>query len=200
MYKKAVSLGFVALLLFGTILAVGMIGFFWYRGTYNTLVRLDVNCDVGWAEIENQYQRRYDLIPRIVNATKLYINYETKLLTDISEARSQWGKALASGDQSEVEEAATGIERVVGRLLMVTISENYPELKADKHTMALIDELTGTENRIAVARMRYNENVGTYNTFRRGFIVQMFFSNQFAEKHYFEIQDDAWEAPNVNIG
>jgi len=203
MVKLMERRGISALVVVGVILGIlGMIAlgaFSWYSGHYNTLSRMDEDCNEGWAQIENVYQRRFDLIPRLVNSTKMYINYESSTLIEISEARSQWGKALASGDQSEMEDASTGIERVMGRLLMITSIESYPELKGDTLVMGLIDELTGTENRLSVERMRYNEKVGVYNTYRRDMLVEMILGAKFPARTYFEIRDEAWEAPNVPI-
>jgi len=200
MYRKGMSTVATLLIILGFIgiVALGMFG--WYSGKYNTLSRMDEACNVKYAEVENAYQRRFDLIPRILNITKMYLSHEKELLTDIATVRSQWGEALATGDQSLAEEASTGFERVVGRLLMITTSENYPELKADKQVTALFDELTGTENRLSTARMRYNDQVGVYNTYRRDMLTNMFFGNQFPERDYFEVNGNVWEAPNVNIG
>lgn len=200
MYRKGIgTTGAILLVIFGVI-AVGVVGAFsWYSGTYNTLGRLDEKCEAEWHGIENVYQMRYDLLPKIINATKLYINHEADLLTDIAEARSQWGKALASGDQSQMEEASTGIERVMGRLLSVTSSENYPELKADTLVQGLIDQITESESMLLYAREQYNNAVEEYNVLRRTFLVNMFFSAQYPERDYFEIADEAWSDVKVTL-
>jgi LemA protein len=129
---------------------------------YNHLVSLDISCDQEWSQVQVQYQRRYDLIPRVVNATKLYINYEQSLLMAITEARSRWAEALSQSVESQAS-ANAEMDSVMSRLLAVVDVEAYPDLKANQVVLGLIDELEGTENRISVARMRYNEAVASYN-------------------------------------
>jgi LemA protein len=145
----------VVALIVGGILIAFVVG-------YNNLVSLDVSCDEQWSQVQVQYQRRYDLIPRVVNATKLYINYEKSLLTDITEARSRWADALSQSLENQAS-ANAEMDSVMSRLLAIVTVENYPDLKADQVVLGLIDELEGTENRISVARGRYNEAVATYN-------------------------------------
>lgn len=159
------------LIVLGIIFAVIGIPFMWYFGTYNSLLSSRINTEAKWSEVQNQYQRRYELIPSLVNSTKLYINYETNLLKSITEARSQWGKSLSQPIEKQME-AQGSLDSVMSRLLMVVSVENYPELKGDKVVMTLMDELAGTNNRIAVARMRYIEAVQSYNT-----AIQMFPNN-----------------------
>jgi LemA protein len=130
--------------------------------SYNGLVTANVSVDQSWADIQVQYQRRADLIPTIVNATNRYIDYEQSLLTDIANARSAWAKALQGSPADQVN-ATKVLDSVTSRLQAVLIVENYPDLKADQVVLTLIDELEGTENRIAVARTRYNQAVADYN-------------------------------------
>ena len=160
------------LIVLGVLLLV-VVGFplIWYFGTYNSLLGSRVNTEAKWSEVQNQYQRRYDLIPSLVNSTKIYINYETNLLKSITEARSQWGASLSQSVEKQMEAQGT-LDSVMSRLLMVVSVENYPELKGDQVVMTLMDELAGTNNRIAVARMRYIESVQGYNT-----AIQMFPNN-----------------------
>ena len=125
---------------------------------YNGIVGADERCNEAWANVETVLQRRFDLIPNLVNTVKGYAKHEESVLTEITELRSQWGKAQTPDEKLE---AASGIERALGRLMVIT--ENYPELKANENFIALQDELAGTENRIATERTRFNEAVKQYN-------------------------------------
>ncbi|MBM3292682.1 LemA family protein [Candidatus Bathyarchaeota archaeon] len=130
--------------------------------SYNGIVSASVNVDQSWADIQVQYQRRADLIPQLVNATKTFINFEQKLLTDIAAARSAWTQSLKGSAEDQIA-AGDKLNDVTSRLLAIVTVENYPILKSDQIVLGLMDELSGTENRIAVARTRYNEAVGNYN-------------------------------------
>jgi len=164
--------------------------------TYNSLVKLDNTVDNKWADVETQYQRRVDLIPNLVNTVKGYATHEEELFTRITELRSQW--AAAKGDIGKQIQAANQLEGAISRLLLV--AENYPDLKASQNFLALQDELAGTENRIAVARQRYNEIVKNLNirtkTFPSNMIANMF---GFTERDYFEAEEGAEEAPTVEF-
>lgn len=127
-------------------------------GVYNGIVGADERCNEAWANVETVLQRRFDLIPNLVNTVKGYAKHEETVLTEITELRSQWAKAQTPDEKLE---AASGIERALGRLMVIT--ENYPELKANENFIALQDELAGTENRIATERTRFNEAVRQYN-------------------------------------
>ncbi len=148
----------------GVIILFSMI----YISTYNGLVHTDESVKAGWAEVQNQYQRRYDLLPALVNATKMYINYEQKVLTDITEMRSAWTQSLNQPVEQQMD-TMNQFDSVMNRLLAVVSVENYPELKADGTVMTLMDQVEGTENRIAVARGRYIDTVRSYNNAVRGF-------------------------------
>lgn len=168
-------------------------------GNYNGLVSAEIGVEEKWAQVQVQYQRRFDLIPRVVNATKLYINYEQDLLTDIAEARSGWTDSL-NGDLDDQIAANGEVDSILGRLMAVVIIEDYPELKGDEVVLSLIDELEGTENRIEVARLMYNEAVTVYNKRVRlfpGSIVAGMFG--FESKPYYQAQEGSDEAPNVPI-
>ncbi len=130
--------------------------------TYNGLVGAQVGVDESLANIHTEIQRRADLIPRVVNATNLYINYEQNLYTDIALARSAWTQSLG-GSVEDQAAASEQLSDVVNRLLAVVIVENYPDLKGNQVVLSLIDELEGTENRIAVTRTRYNAASSDYN-------------------------------------
>ena len=134
-----------------------------YVTTYNNITTKEHSAYAEWSEIQNQYQRRHELIPNIVDSTKLYIDYEQELLTDITNARSAWTASLGAGATDQQMEAQMEMNSVFNRLLAVVTTENYPELKADQVVLGLMDELAGTENRIAVARGRYIQAVKAYN-------------------------------------
>lgn len=164
-------------------------------GTYNGLVSADANVKAEFSEVRNQYQRQADLIPNLVNATKLYMNYEGSILQNITEARTAWAQASTSGNE-EAQDAAGA--KMSGLLAMLTV-ENYPELKSSTIVLSLMDELAGTQNRITVARGRYIEAVNSYNKIVRSFpsnvIAGMF---GFSAKEYY--QGTASESPPpVNI-
>ena len=163
---------------------------------YNSLVTGEEKVDGAWAQVENQLQRRFDLIPNLVNTVKGYANHEEEVFTQIANARTEYGNA------STVEDAATAnddLSSALSRLLVIV--ENYPELKADVQFTRLMDELAGTENRLAVARKDYNDTVQTFNGDVRRFpgnlIAGMF---GFEKKDYFEIKDGVEESPTVDFG
>ena len=131
---------------------------------YNQIQQKDEAVSAGWSEVLNQYQRRADLIPNLVNTVKGYAQHEQGILEEITRLRSQWGEAKST---SEKVEAASGLEGALGRLMVVV--ENYPDLKANQNFIALQDELAGTENRINVERQRFNESVQAYNVTVRQF-------------------------------
>ena len=131
---------------------------------YNSLVVLETNVESRWAQVENQLQRRADLIPNLVATVKGYAEHEEQIFTEIADARS---RLLGARSPEEQIAANNSLDMALGRLL--AISENYPQLKADASFNRLMDELAGTENRIAVERMRYNESVEVWNRTIRQF-------------------------------
>src|SRR3989344_2033706 len=128
-------------------LAVVIILGLWLWSTYNSLVGLSTNVDNKWAQVQVQLQRRYDLIPRLVNTTQAYAQFEKSTLTQITQLRSQWAAAPTPEEQVQV---TNQLESAISRLLLVF--ENYPNLKTIDALARLQDELAGTENRVAVAR------------------------------------------------
>lgn len=163
---------------------------------YNKLVTGEENIDAAWAQVENQLQRRFDLIPNLVNTVKGYAEHEEEVFTQIADARTKYGGA------DTVDEAAAAndeLSSALSRLLVIV--ENYPQLKSDVQFTRLMDELAGTENRLAVARKDYNETVQTFNNNVRRFpgnlIAGMF---GFEKKDYFEIKEGVEEAPSVDFG
>lgn len=143
------------------IIAIVVILGLWFFSSYNTLVKLDVKVEQAWSDIEVQYQRRFDLIPNLVSTVKGYSGFEERVLTEVTEARSRWQGAVSAGNTNEAVAAANQFEGALGRL--IAVSEAYPDLKASQTYLTLMDELAGTENRVSVARTRYNEAVTAYN-------------------------------------
>lgn len=187
------------------VVAVVVLGcFIWVKNTYNGLVKADEGVGAAWAQVENVYQRRADLIPNLVAAVKGYASHESETLESVVAARSKATQVTV--DPSELSEAqiekfneAQGeLSSALGRLLMIT--ENYPDLKANENFRDLQAQLEGTENRIATERMKFNETARSYNTKVRSFpaniIASMF---GFEKKGYFEAQEGAQTAPKVEF-
>lgn len=192
--KNGCLIGLLAAL--GIALLLAMITFFYLKGIYNGLVSSDEAIDASWAQVENVLQRRYDLIPNLVNTVKGFADQEKEVLTEVTALRSQWAKAGSVADKAK---AATGLEAALGRLMV--ISERYPDLKSNQNFLRLQDELAGTENRISVERRRYNEAVQNYNMQVRRFpgnIVAQYTGLE-QRNAYFEATGDATEAPVVNF-
>jgi LemA protein len=164
--------------------------------SYNTFVSQEEAVKAQWAQVESQLQRRNDLIPNLVETVKGYAQHEESVYKDIADARS---RLLAAKSPEESIGAANQQSSALGRLLAVV--ENYPQLKANEQFNRLMDELAGTENRLAVERMRYNEKVQQYNTSRRQFpgnLTAKMFS--FKEYPFFEVPPEAKQVPKVNFG
>jgi len=164
--------------------------------SYNSLVAAEETVNSAWSQVENQLQRRTDLIPNLVNTVKGYASHEETVFTEVTKARE---KLIAAGTVAEKAEADQELSSAVSRLL--AIAENYPELKADANFRQLADELAGTENRIATARMDYNNAVQAYNTKIRKFptvIVAKIFG--FEPKEYFKAEENANKVPTVDFG
>lgn len=168
------------------------------RNYYNSFVDQEENVNKAWANVETVLQRRYDLIPNLVNTVKGYAKHERELLTKVTELRSQWGEARAKGNTEKSVETSAKLEGALGRLLLV--SERYPDLKANQNFLALQDQLEGTENRISVERRRYNEAVAAYNRIIRKFPA-MFFANLFGfeKRKPFKAAAGAETAPEVQF-
>ena len=168
-------------------------------GTYNRMVGLNQEVSQSWAQVENQLQRRNDLIPNLVSTVKGYAKHEKTIFTDVSEARTRLAGAISKGTQAEKIEAAKDVDSSLGRL--IAIAENYPNLRASENFRALQDQLEGTENRIAVERMRYNQAVQSYNTSAMRFPTMLFVKwfNFDRAKPYFEAPAGAKAVPKVNF-
>lgn len=183
----------------GCIIAAGILIFLliiasWAMESYNKLVRLDQDVKEQWSQVETQYQRRVDLIPNMVEVVKRYATHEKQIFKDIAEARTRYAGARTPDERIK---AAGQLEGFLSRLLVIV--ENYPNLKANETFIRLMDQWEGTENRIAVQRMRYNEIVKRYNYTAKSFIGRMWV-NMFGfdkEKLYFEAAKGAEVAPEA---
>jgi LemA protein len=163
--------------------------------SYNRFTGQEEAIKAAWSEVQNQLQRRNDLIPNLVETVKGYAGQERDIFTAVAESRSRLLNAKTPAEQVE---AAKAQDSALGRLLVIV--ENYPQLKSDANFQRLQDELAGTESRIAVARMRYNEQVQQYNTLRRSFpsnVTAKVFG--FKEYPYFEAPADAKKLPKVDF-
>lgn len=185
----------------------------WTAGKYNGLVASRNNVDAKWAQVENNLQRRADLIPNLVNAVKGYVKLEESVFTKIAEARAKIQsttatpeeKMAASNQMTDVARSAGlipggngGILGTGGRFL--SIVEQYPQLKSDQQFLKLQDELAGTENRLAIARKDYNESVQTYNTTRQTFPTVIIAGMLgFQDKPFFKAEEGARTAPKVDF-
>ena len=177
------------------VVAIILIAGLWMWGSYNSFVTMSQNIDGQWAQVETQYQRRIDLIPNLVNSVKGYMQFEQSLLEEITSLRSGW---ISSASVEDKVNYGNALDSALGRLLVVY--ENYPELRSVETVSSLMDELAGTENRIAVERSRYNDAVRQYNTaikmFPNVLIAGAFGFNQ---RTYFEAMEGADIAPQVNL-
>jgi LemA protein len=165
-------------------------------GTYNSLVAANQQVDAGWANVEAQYQRRLDLIPNLVEATRGFLTQERTIFEDLAKARSRYAGSPAGS--SERVAAANQVESALARLLVIV--ENYPTLRSSDVVQRLMSELASTENEIAAARQAYNQQVRQYNTRLKTFpTVLMARSLGFSEKPYFISAAEARQAPKVNL-
>ncbi len=169
----------------------------WGVSLNNSLVALDEHRKTAWAQVQTVLQRRYDLIPNLVNTVKGYAAHERELFEEVTRLRSQWA---AAADVDAQVRAAGELERALGRLLFV--AERYPDLKANQNFLDLQHELAGTENRITVERQRYNDAVRAYNTRVRQFPANLIAGwRGFAPSDaYFEAESSAQTPPQVDFG
>ncbi|KKB50578.1 LemA family protein [Parabacteroides gordonii] len=191
-----ITLAIVVVLLFG--------GYSWVKGTYNTMVTQDEGVKTAWSQVENQYQRRMDLIPNLVNTVKGYATHEKETLEGVVSARAEATKTTIDPSNLNEEsmkkfQAAQGeLSSALSRLMLVI--ERYPDLKANQNFSELQAQLEGTENRISVERKRFNETAQSYNTYIRSFptnvLAGMF---GFQPKAYFSAESGAEKAPKVEF-
>jgi LemA protein len=167
-------------------------------GSYNGLVKKSQAVDSQWAQVETQYQRRFDLIPNLVNSVKGYFAQEQAIFNAITQARAKYAGAQSNNDSSGMASAASELESALGRLLVIV--ESNPEIKSDKLVIGLMDELASTENQISVERRRYNDTVRDYNTAIKSFPM-VFFAGMFGftPKDYFESVPGANAPPTVEF-
>jgi LemA protein len=182
-------------LVFAGLIVVALFIAGYVRTTYNDLVSQQESIKTAWSQVENQLQRRYDLIPNYVETVKGYAKQETTIFIQIAEARAKIGSAQTIPDKIAANNELSG---ALGRLLVIV--ERYPELKSSENFMRLQDELAGTENRIATERMRYNEIVRAYNIRVRQFPATLVASTFNFEQHpLFEAPKEAQQAPKVQF-
>jgi len=183
------------LIVAAVIFIIIVIPLLYLRSTYNGLVTMDETVKASWAQVENQLQRRYDLIPNLVETVKGYAAHEEGVFVKVTEARSK--VAGASTVDNKIA-ANNELSSALSRLLVVV--EQYPELKANENFIRLQDELAGTENRISVERRRYNETVKEFNIKIRRFptnlIAGMF---NFGKAAFFDVPEEKQEAPKVDF-
>lgn len=198
---KKIGLGCLGL---GLVAALAVVAF--GVSAYNGLVSLDQAVEAQWAQVENVYQRRADLVPNLVETVKGAAAFEKDTFTAVAEARSKVGQVDAAGIANDPEafarfqQAQDGLSSALSRLMVVV--ERYPDLKATQNFRDLQAQLEGTENRIAVERMRFNETAQAFNTKRMSFptvTIAGLFGSRFDEKVYFKAQAGADTAPTVKF-
>jgi len=187
---KSLMVGVIVIVLIAAVLGM------WYVGTANHLVALDEATSSSWAQVETVLQRRYDLIPNLVNTVKGYAEHEKEILEEVTRLRSQWGAAKTVDEKAKT---AGELEGVLSRLLVV--AESYPQLKADQNFRDLQFELAGTENRISVERQRYNDSIRAYNVGVRQFpgSIVAGMKGLTPKNSYFEAESPAKAAPKVDF-
>ena len=192
---KKLSTGSIVLISVGVVLLLTIL---WFVGAYNGLIRADADVDESWANVETQYQRRADLIPNLVEVVKKSASFQKETFTEITALRSQWQSAKTGGNRLEQFQIGESMGSALSRLL-VTV-ENYPNLDLDtfKNLQA---QLEGTENRVSVARNRYNEKVKVYNVKIKR-IPTVIIANMFGftEEPFFESKEGTEDVPVVDLG
>lgn len=193
--------GYVTLIV---IVAVVLVLFFWIKGMYNSMVRMDETVSQAWAQVENVYQRRADLVPNLVATVKGYAEHESSTLEAVVEARAKATQAtvdpssLSEDEIARFMSAQNELGTAIGRLLVSV--ERYPDLKANQNYLELQAQLEGTENRITVERQKFNEAARNYNVAIRRFPNNIFAGMfGFEKKGYFEASEGAEQAPVVSF-
>lgn len=181
--------------IFGVLIGIIVLGGLYYWTTYNSLVALNESVDAQWAQVESQYQRRFDLIPNLVESVKGVMAQEQAIFTAIAEARTRYSGAGSIDDKAA---AATQMEGALGRLLV--IMENYPQLRSSENVQTLMVQLEGTENRISVERMRFNDLVKNFNVKIKQIPAKWIASSLgYSERNYFDAVEGSETAPAVNF-
>ncbi|MDD8025097.1 MAG: LemA family protein [Acidobacteriota bacterium] len=199
---RSLGLGCLGILVVGIVIAA-----LWGVGAYNSLVKLDQGVRSGWAQVENVYQRRADLVPNLVETVKGAAAFEKDTFTAVTEARAKVGQTKIDAGQlndpaafAKFQAAQDQLGGALSRLLVAV--EKYPDLKATQNFRDLQSQLEGTENRITVERQRFNETAQAFNTKRMSFptvLIAGFFGSRFAEKAYFKAAEGADQAPKVQF-
>jgi len=194
--KGKITLAIIAL--------IAVVLFFNIRGTYNKMVTYNESIEAQWAQVENVYQRRADLIPNLVNTVKGYADFEKSTLTEVIEARSKATSINVDADNlspeaiGKFQQAQSQLGGALSRLL-VTV-ERYPELKANQNFLELQAQLEGTENRISVERKKFNEATRDYNTYIKKFPTVVYAGwFDFEKKGYFEAEEGSEKVPEVEF-
>ncbi|MDD4308496.1 MAG: LemA family protein [Thermoplasmata archaeon] len=169
------------------IILISVLGFgIWWMLTYNKMVDENEAITSNWAEVTNQYQRKFDLIPQLMNLTDTYMSWEAGTLENITAMRTEWAEALANDDMNGMMNASNQFD-VASDIIINAVQENYPNLDSDTILLGLMDNIAGTENTITVARMNYNEAVQVYNAHIKKFpAVWVANSGDFEEMPYYE--------------
>ena len=191
MKKNKTKQGWLIGLVIGLVVLIGIV-----VGMYNSLVKSEQAVESQWSQVETVLQRRYDLIPNLVNAVKGSMKHEDKVFSEIATARKAYGSASTT---SEKIKANAQLDQSVGTLVSV-IGENYPKLQSNENVQTLMTQLEGSENRISVERRRYNQAIETYNksvaTFPKNLMAGMM---GFEKKTYFKADTNASKAPVVDL-
>ncbi len=191
-------------IILAVVVLLGVVIYSSVKGTYNTMVTMDEGVTASWAQVENVYQRRADLIPNLVNTVKGYAAHEQSTLEGVIEARAKATSVninpenLTAESLQQFQNAQTGLSSALSKLMVVV--ERYPDLKANQNFLDLQAQLEGTENRIAVERRKFNESAQSFNTYIRKFPKNIYANIfGFEKKAYFEAEKGAEKAPEVNF-
>lgn len=195
----------VSLLVIGAILVLVLLVVGWGIMTYNRVITTDEGVKAAWGQVENQYQRRYDLVPNLVETVKGFAKQEREVLENVTNARARVGQLTITPEVlrnpetfARFQQAQDGLSSALSRLMVVV--ENYPVLKSNENFLQLQSQLEGTENRITVARNRFNEAVQSYNMMIRRFPASIIAGMYgFAEMQYFKSATGAEQAPQVKF-
>jgi LemA protein len=199
-YTPLIVIGIIVL--FIIIFAVSI--FSWWSSTYNAMVQKNEDVNNAWAQVQNQYQRRSDLVPNLVEIVKGYARHEKDTLEGVIKMRNQATQITVTKEVLDDPEAFKKFQQAQGELSsalsrLMAITEAYPDLKANQNFLALQSQLEGTENRISVERKRFNDIVAEYNKFIKSFPNNIIAGATFREKQYFQAQEGSDKAPVIKF-